>query len=128
MGDDTGLQVRIVVSRLLMNGFGCGILRGDQHNYKWSNMSQKVMGNDTGFTSKRHISVIYERIWSGFVAWWSMRPPLTNYNVEIGVSRNAGSSVICRKMDVGFRVHEPEDDQTWKCANYTIFFRFFLKN
>jgi hypothetical protein len=35
---------------------------------------------------------------------------LTNYNVEIGVSDNAGSLAISLKMDVGFHVYEPEND------------------
>lgn len=60
--------------------------------------------------SKRRISVIYEQISIGFAVWWSAQRPLTNRDVEIGMSDNARNSVISRKMDIGFCVHEPEND------------------
>jgi hypothetical protein len=41
---------------------------------------------------------------------WLVHLPLTNQTVKIGVSDFAGSAVIFRKMDIGFRVHEPEND------------------
>jgi hypothetical protein len=77
------------------------------------------MGDDAGFQVRNVISrlYIYERIRIGFAA----HTPLTNYNVEIRVSEKVGSSVISRKLDVGFRVHEPENNLTRHCANFTIF-------
>jgi hypothetical protein len=62
--------------------------------------------------SIRRISAIYERISIEYVAWWSVLLPLTNYNVQIGVSDNAGRSVISRKIDAGFHVHELQNDLT----------------
>jgi hypothetical protein len=59
---------------------------------------------------------------NGFDAW-CISITITNCNVAVWVSDrpNAGSSVISRKMDVGFPVYLLENDEIWQCANFTSF-------
>lgn len=78
-----------------------------RRDYCWdlsSNISKKVLGDETGFRrSNGHISLIYERISTGFGALRSERLGLTSRHVEIGVSDNRGSSSLVLCHLAGFR-------------------------
>jgi hypothetical protein len=64
MGDDTGSQVRNVISKLFMNGFGSGLLRGGQY---WS--VQLLLTNynvETGVNDNAGSSIISREMDVGF--------------------------------------------------------------
>ena len=63
-----------------------------RRDYCWdlsSNISKKVLGDETGFRgSNGNISLIYERISIGFGALWSERLGPASRHVKIGVGDN----------------------------------------
>lgn len=56
--------------------------------------------------SKPHISIIYVRTSIGFDSWWSVQLPLTDHNVETGVSDNTGNSVFRASRISHFRYRQ----------------------
>ena len=108
-------NVQKIVEGLFIARFDSGLMRRD---YCWdlsSNISKKVVGDETGFRrSNGHISLIYERISTGFGALRSERLGLTSRHVEIGVSDNRGSSSLVLCHLAGFR--QPIDTDAYISA------------